>query len=72
VVKVGDELEIRPGLKVDKPKPGYQPILTKVLSVEYSGYRVDEARPGGLVGIMTGLDSALTKADALAGTVAGE
>jgi translation initiation factor 2 subunit 3 len=71
VVRVGDELEIRPGLKVDKPKPGYQPILTKVLSIEYSGHRVDEARPGGLVGIMTGLDPALTKADALAGAVAG-
>jgi len=72
VVRVGDELEIRPGLKVDKPKPGYQPIYTKVLSIEYSGYKVEEARPGGLVGIMTGLDPALTKADALAGAVAGK
>jgi translation initiation factor 2 subunit gamma (aeIF-2g) len=72
VIKVGDELEIRPGLKVDKPKPGYQPLLTKVYSIEYSGYKVDEARPGGLVGIMTGLDPALTKADALAGAVAGK
>ncbi|WP_148682717.1 translation initiation factor IF-2 subunit gamma [Pyrobaculum ferrireducens] len=72
VLRVGDEIELRPGLKVDKPKPGYQPIYTKVLSIEYSGYKVEEARPGGLVGIMTGLDPALTKADALAGAVVGK
>ncbi|MFN3803462.1 MAG: translation initiation factor IF-2 subunit gamma [Pyrobaculum sp.] len=72
VLRVGDEIEIRPGLKIDKPKPGYQPIYTKVLSIEYSGYKVDEARPGGLVGVMTGLDPALTKADALSGVVAGK
>lgn len=72
VLKIGDEIEIRPGLKVDKPKPGYQPIYTKVLSIEYSGVKVEEARPGGLVGLMTGLDPALTKADALAGSVAGK
>lgn len=72
VLRVGDELEIRPGLKVDKPKPTFQPLLTKVLSIEYSGYKVDEARPGGLVGVMTGLDPALAKADALAGAVAGK
>ncbi|RFA96156.1 translation initiation factor IF-2 subunit gamma [Pyrobaculum aerophilum] len=72
VLRVGDEIELRPGLKVDKPKPGYQPIYTKVLSIEYSGQKVEEARPGGLVGIMTGLDPALTKADALAGAVVGK
>lgn len=50
VLKIGDEIEIRPGLKVDKPKPGYQPIYTKVLSIEYSGVKVEEARPGGSLG----------------------
>jgi len=69
VLRVGDEIEIRPGLKLEK---GYQPIRTKVLSIEYSGHKVEEARPGGLVGVMTGLDPALTKADALAGAVAGK
>jgi translation initiation factor 2 subunit 3 len=69
VLRVGDEIEIRPGLKTDR---GYRPILTRVLSIEYGGYRIEEARPGGLVGIMTGLDPALTKADALAGTIAGK
>lgn len=72
VLKIGDEVEIRPGLKIDKPKLGYQPIYTKVLGIEYSGFKVDEARPGGLVGIMTGLDPALTKADSLSGAVVGK
>jgi translation initiation factor 2 subunit 3 len=33
---------------------------------------VEEATPGGLLGVGTGLDPSLTKGDALAGQVAGE
>lgn len=71
-VRLGDEIEIRPGLKVDKPNAPYQPLLTKVVGIEYGGEKAEEARPGGLVGLMTTLDPALTKADALAGSVAGK
>ncbi len=68
-IRVNDEIEIRPGLKLgDK----YIPIRTKVVSIAIGNQLIDEARPGGLVGIGTLLDPALTKADALVGSVAGE
>ncbi|MEL9990814.1 MAG: translation initiation factor IF-2 subunit gamma [Thermoproteus sp.] len=71
-IRLGDEIEIRPGLKVEKGKSPYQPLLTKVVGIEYGGEKAEEARPGGLVGLMTTLDPALTKADALAGSIVGK
>jgi len=42
------------------------------VGIEYGGEKAEEARPGGLLGLMTTLDPALTKADALAGSVVGK
>ncbi|MGC9152998.1 MAG: translation initiation factor IF-2 subunit gamma [Vulcanisaeta sp.] len=67
--RVGDEVEIRPGLKLGNK---YEPILTKVTSIAIGNEYVEEARPGGLVGIGTELDPALTKADSLVGSVVGK
>jgi translation initiation factor 2 subunit 3 len=67
--KVGDEIEIRPGLKLGNK---YEPIITKIVSIAIGDERVEEARPGGLVGIGTELDPALTKADSLVGSVVGK
>ncbi len=67
--KVGDEIEIRPGLKL---KDKYEPLITKIVSIAIGNEFVEEARPGGLVGISTELDPALTKADALVGSVVGK
>lgn len=73
VLRVRDEIEIRPGLRVQRAgKTVFLPLITKVVSIAYGNQLVDEARPGGLVGIMTTLDPGLTKADALAGSVAGK
>jgi translation initiation factor 2 subunit 3 len=69
MAKVGDEIEIRPGLKLGNK---YVPITTKIVSIAIGNERVDEARPGGLVGIGTELDPALTKADSLVGSVIGK
>ena len=68
-IRVGDEIEVRPGLKLGDR---YVPIRTKVVSIAIGNQSVEEARPGGLVGIGTLLDPALTKADALVGSVVGE
>ena len=67
--RVGDEIEIRPGLKLGNK---YEPIITRVTSIAIGSEYVEEARPGGLVGIGTELDPALTKADSLVGSVVGK
>lgn len=71
--KVGDEIEIRPGLKVEKHgKIFYESIFTEITNLNAGGKDVNEARPGGLVGIGTYLDPSLTKADGLTGNLVGK
>ncbi|MDK2875741.1 MAG: translation initiation factor 2 subunit 3 [Archaeoglobaceae archaeon] len=67
-LRVGDEIEIRPGIKRDKE---WEPITTVVESIVASGRQIEEATPGGLIGVATKLDPFLTKADALVGNVLG-
>ncbi len=70
--RVDDEIEIRPGIRVEKGgKSQYEPLLTKITSLQAGGRLVEEARPGGLIGIRTLLDPSITKADNLAGNVVG-
>ncbi len=66
--RVGDEIEIRPGLRLGGK---YEPIITRIVSIAIGNEHIEEARPGGLVGIGTELDPALTKADSLVGSVVG-
>ncbi|MFP3177507.1 MAG: translation initiation factor IF-2 subunit gamma [Thermocladium sp.] len=67
-LRVGDDIEIRPGLKIGNT---YKPINTKAVSIAMDNVQLEEARPGGLVAIGTKLDPALTKADSLVGSVVG-
>ena len=72
-LEVGDELELRPGREVDEGgQTEWRPITTEVRSLQAGSQSVEVARPGGLLGVGTGLDPSLTKGDALAGQVAGE
>jgi len=71
-LEVGDELELRPGREVEEGgRSEYRPITTTARSIQSGGDLVDEVGPGGLLGVGTGLDPAMTKGDALAGQVAG-
>ena len=71
--KVGDEIEIRPGIKVEKHgKTFYEAIFTEITSLSAGGKDVEEAQSGGLVGIGTYLDPSLTKADGLTGNQVGK
>lgn len=73
VFKVDDEVEIRPGVRAEKSgKVFYEPLFTETVSLQAGGKTVEEARPGGLVGMGTLLDPSLTKADGLTGNIAGK
>jgi translation initiation factor 2 subunit 3 len=71
--KVGDKVEFRPGIKVEKQgRTFYEPIFTEITSLSAGGKDVEEAQSGGLVGIGTYLDPSLTKADGLTGNLVGK
>ena len=69
---VGDDIELKPGREVEEGgQTEWRPVETSIRSLQAGGDAVDEATPGGLLGVGTGLDPAITKGDALAGQVAG-
>jgi translation initiation factor 2 subunit 3 len=70
VLKVGDEIEIKPGLsRKEGGKPGA--VVCTVKSLMEEAEKLESARPGGLVAIGTTLDPSLTKSDAFVGSVVG-
>ncbi len=70
---VKDDIEIRPGRKVEyEGKTSWLPIHTQITRLVYGGDSVDVATPGGLLAVGTKLDPAMTKSDAMAGQVAGK
>ncbi len=73
--KVGDEIEIRPGMK-SPGKTGkretYSPIITVIDNMSNGNDEINEAIPGGLIGFSTEIDPAFTKADGLVGDVVGK
>jgi translation initiation factor 2 subunit 3 len=72
-LKVGDEIEVRPGRKTEVGRDiTWEPIVTTVRSLLAGTLKLDEATPGGLVAIGTGLDPSLTKSDSLVGRIAGK
>ncbi|ABM80307.1 translation initiation factor IF-2 subunit gamma [Hyperthermus butylicus] len=73
VLRVGDEVEIAPGVRVEeRGRVRYEPIVTEVVSLRFGELEVEEAKPGGLVAVGTKLDPAVAKADNLVGNVLGK
>ncbi|MEF8776394.1 MAG: translation initiation factor IF-2 subunit gamma [Haloarculaceae archaeon] len=71
-LEVDDEIELRPGREVEEGgQTEWRSVETSVRSLQAGGEDVDVATPGGLLGVGTGLDPAISKGDALAGQVAG-
>ncbi len=67
-LKIGDEIEIRPGIKIEEK---FTPVITKVTGLQKSRADLEEITPGGLAGVSTELDPYITKSDSLAGSVLG-
>lgn len=71
VLRVGDEIEIKPGLTIKKEhQTQYITVKTKILSLFKGTYPIKEAVPGGSIAIETELDPITTRADNLSGCVA--
>jgi translation initiation factor 2 subunit 3 len=71
-IKVGDEIEISPGRKIEK-KSGvtWEPLVTRTTKLFSGGKSVKYVKPGGLVAVGTKLDPVYTKSDALIGRIVG-
>ncbi|MDE1848991.1 MAG: translation initiation factor IF-2 subunit gamma [Nanoarchaeota archaeon] len=67
-IKIGEEIEIKPGLSIKKAnQKAYQTLTAKILSLHKGNEPVTEAIPGTSIAIETSLDPSLTKADSLTG-----
>lgn len=67
-LKVGEELEIKPGLLIKKAnQQNYQTLKTKIISLHKGNSSVSEVTPGASISIETELDPTLSKSDSLSG-----
>ncbi|MBS3099373.1 translation initiation factor IF-2 subunit gamma [Candidatus Pacearchaeota archaeon] len=70
-LKVGEEIEIKPGGKIkDNDRISFQSIKTKIISLFNGSERVNELTPGGSMSIETSLDMVQGKSDSLEGNLA--
>jgi len=71
ILKVGQEIEIKPGLTIKESNQVKQkPLETKIVSLFKGKYKQDEITPGGSLAIETELDMSTGKTDILSGCVA--
>ncbi len=71
VLKIGDEIEIKPGItEKHANKISYKSIKTKIISIYRGNHSIKQATPGGSLAFETELDNILTKTDSLSGNIA--
>jgi len=71
-LKIGDEIELRPGYAVEeKKKKIWKPIKTKILGLATGDEKVKEVYPGGSIAVLTSLDPSIVKSDSLTGNLVG-
>ncbi len=71
-LKIGDEIEIKPGyMVVEKNQQVFKPLKTTVVGLNTGGQQVEQVGPAGSIGVLTSLDPSIVKSDKLAGAIAG-
>lgn len=73
VLRVGDAIEVRPGISFrdSSGKIACKPIVSVIRSMHAEQNDLQYAVPGGLIGVGTKIDPTLTRADRLVGHVLG-
>jgi len=72
VLKLGDEIEIKPGIKKEfQGRTTWDPLITTIENLVSGNKSIKELHPGGSAGILTKLDPRLVKADSLTGSLVG-
>jgi len=73
ILRKGDEVELSPGRRIEvEGRKTMETITTSINSLVTGGRSVEQAAPGGLIAIGTGLDPARTKSDSYAGKIVGK
>ncbi|KAF6264312.1 eukaryotic translation initiation factor 2 gamma [Scenedesmus sp. NREL 46B-D3] len=74
VLKMGQEIEVRPGIitKDNEGRVKCIPIYSRIVSLFAEQNELQYAVPGGLIGVGLTVDPTLTRADRLVGQVLGE
>jgi translation initiation factor 2 subunit 3 len=73
ILKLGDEIEVRPGIlkKAEGGKINATPIRSRIATLFAESNALEFAAPGGLIGVGTHIDPTLCRADRLVGQVLG-
>jgi translation initiation factor 2 subunit 3 len=69
-LKVGEEIEIRPGI-TGHAEAQAESLRAEITSLVSGGLELDELKPGGLAAVGTSLDPSLAKGDGLTGRLVG-
>jgi translation initiation factor 2 subunit 3 len=70
-LRVGDEIEMKPGMP-DERSGRYVPVVTKILGLQTGAGEAEKVGPGGLVAVGTYLDPTFTRGDQMVGSVIGK
>ncbi len=70
-LRVGDEIELKPGM-VEERSGKFAPVVTRVSSLQTGAGSAEKVGPGGLVAVGTHLDPTYTKGDQMVGSVIGK